>query len=63
MRAGWPAFVVSLAAGLIAVIICTTIAQVRLNAWNQPFYDAIPRRMDGTPEDVETSLESEVQHA
>jgi phosphoribosylformylglycinamidine synthase len=27
------------------------------------FYDAIPRRMDGTPEDVETSLESEVQHA
>lgn len=30
-----------LAAGLIAVIVCTTIAQVRLNAWNQPFYDAI----------------------
>ncbi|MEW5928853.1 MAG: phosphoribosylformylglycinamidine synthase subunit PurL [Gemmatimonadota bacterium] len=27
------------------------------------FYDAIPRRMDGTPEDVETALESEVQHA
>jgi phosphoribosylformylglycinamidine synthase len=27
------------------------------------FYGAIPRRMDGTPEDVETSLESEVQHA
>jgi putative ATP-binding cassette transporter len=30
-----------LAAGLIGVIVCTTIAQVRLNAWNQPFYDAI----------------------
>jgi len=27
------------------------------------YHDAIPRRMDGTPEDVETSLESEVQHA
>ncbi|HEX7241108.1 MAG TPA: AIR synthase-related protein, partial [Longimicrobiaceae bacterium] len=26
------------------------------------YYGAIPRRMDGTPEDVETSLESEVQH-
>jgi putative ATP-binding cassette transporter len=30
-----------LATGLIGVIVCTTIAQVRLNAWNQPFYDAI----------------------
>jgi vitamin B12/bleomycin/antimicrobial peptide transport system ATP-binding/permease protein len=30
-----------LVVGLIGVIICTTIAQVRLNAWNQPFYDAI----------------------
>ena len=30
-----------LAGGLIGVIVCTTIAQVRLNAWNQPFYDAI----------------------
>lgn len=26
------------------------------------FYSAIPRRMEGTPADVETSLESEVQH-
>jgi putative ATP-binding cassette transporter len=30
-----------LACALIGVIVCTTIAQVRLNAWNQPFYDAI----------------------
>jgi putative ATP-binding cassette transporter len=30
-----------LAAALLVVIVCTTIAQVRLNAWNQPFYDAI----------------------
>jgi putative ATP-binding cassette transporter len=30
-----------LTAGLLGVIVCTTIAQVRLNAWNQPFYDAI----------------------
>ena len=30
-----------IAAGLVAVIVCTTAAQVRLNAWNQPFYDAI----------------------
>jgi phosphoribosylformylglycinamidine synthase len=27
------------------------------------FYDAIPRRMEGTPADLETSLESEVQNA
>ncbi len=27
------------------------------------YYSAIPRRMEGTPADVETSLESEVQHA
>jgi phosphoribosylformylglycinamidine synthase II len=27
------------------------------------YYDAIPRRMDGTPADVLTALESEVQHA
>src|SRR5688572_17585816 len=33
-----------LAAGLIAVIVCTTVAQVRLNAWNQPFYDAIAQK-------------------
>jgi putative ATP-binding cassette transporter len=30
-----------LTAGLLAVIVCTTVGQVRLNAWNQPFYDAI----------------------
>jgi len=33
-----------LAVGLIAVIVCTTVAQVRLNAWNQPFYDAIAQK-------------------
>lgn len=33
-----------LAGGVIGVIVCTTIAQVRLNAWNQPFYDAIANK-------------------
>jgi putative ATP-binding cassette transporter len=30
-----------LAAGLLLVIIATTVVQLRLNAWNKPFYDAI----------------------
>ncbi len=33
-----------LVGGITAVIICTAAAQVALNAWNQPFYDAIERR-------------------
>ncbi len=34
----------SLAAGLAAVIGATTFAQLRLNAWNQPFFDAIKNK-------------------
>ncbi len=33
-----------LAAAIVAVIVATAVMQVRLNAWNQPFYDAIERR-------------------
>lgn len=38
----WP--LALLAAGLIVIIIGTTVAQVRLNAWNEPFYDAIANK-------------------
>ncbi|RTM05534.1 MAG: ABC transporter ATP-binding protein/permease [Hyphomicrobiales bacterium] len=31
-------------AGIIAVIVATSIGQVLLNRWNQPFYDALARR-------------------
>ncbi|WP_181164505.1 ABC transporter ATP-binding protein/permease [Amaricoccus solimangrovi] len=33
-----------LTAAIVAIIILTAVMQVRLNAWNQPFYDAIERR-------------------
>lgn len=33
-----------LAGAIVLVIIATAAMQVRLNAWNQPFYDAIQRR-------------------
>lgn len=33
-----------LAAAIVVVIVATAAMQVRLNAWNQPFYDAIERR-------------------
>ncbi len=33
-----------LAVAVVAVIIATAVAQVQLNAWNQPFYNAIERR-------------------
>lgn len=33
-----------LALGIIVVIIATAFAQVRLNAWNRPFYDAVERK-------------------
>jgi putative ATP-binding cassette transporter len=33
-----------LAAGIITVIAATAYAQIRLNAWNQPFYDALTRK-------------------
>jgi putative ATP-binding cassette transporter len=34
----------TLAGVLIAVIVATAYAQIRLNAWNQPFYDALTRK-------------------
>ncbi|HET9069457.1 MAG TPA: SbmA/BacA-like family transporter, partial [Amaricoccus sp.] len=33
-----------LAGAIVLVIIATAVMQVRLNAWNRPFYDAIERR-------------------
>lgn len=30
--------------GLVAVILITAYGQIRLNSWNQPFYDALARR-------------------
>jgi vitamin B12/bleomycin/antimicrobial peptide transport system ATP-binding/permease protein len=35
---------VLLAAGLVAVVAATAYMQIRLNAWNQPFYDALTRK-------------------
>src|SRR6516162_6442260 len=35
---------VTLAAGIFIVIAATAHMQVRLNAWNQPFYDAVTRK-------------------
>lgn len=35
---------VLLVVAIVAVVIATAVAQVALNAWNQPFYDAIERR-------------------
>ena len=37
-----------LGVGLVAVIGATAYGQVRLNAWNRPFYDALARRDGGT---------------
>src|SRR5262249_8884615 len=33
-----------LAAGLVAVVAATAYMQIRLNAWNQPFYDAVTHK-------------------
>ncbi len=33
-----------LSGAIVAIIVATAAMQVRLNAWNQPFYDAIERR-------------------
>ena len=33
-----------LAFALVAVIVATAYAQIRLNAWNQPFYNALTRK-------------------
>jgi putative ATP-binding cassette transporter len=38
------AALLALAAGLVAIVGLTAYAQVELNAWNQPFYDALSRR-------------------
>lgn len=38
---GW---LIAIAAALVAVIGTTAAMQIRLNAWNQPFYDALTRR-------------------
>jgi putative ATP-binding cassette transporter len=34
----------ALAAAIVGVIVATAVMQVRLNAWNRPFYDALERR-------------------
>lgn len=34
----------ALGAGLVTVIFLTAYGQIRLNSWNQPFYDALARR-------------------
>ncbi len=36
--------IVALTAAAVAVIVTTAYGQVRLNSWNQPFYDALSRR-------------------
>ncbi|PTE08832.1 glycosyl transferase family 1, partial [Mesorhizobium helmanticense] len=33
-----------LSIGIVAVIVATSVGQVLLNRWNQPFYDALARR-------------------
>ena len=43
-----------LAGAIVLVIVATAAMQVRLNAWNQPFYDAIERR--DLPEFVQPAL-------
>ena len=36
--------IVLLGVGLVLVIAATAFGQIRLNAWNQPFYNALERR-------------------
>ena len=36
--------IVTLALGIALVICATAFGQVRLNAWNQPFYDAVAHK-------------------
>jgi vitamin B12/bleomycin/antimicrobial peptide transport system ATP-binding/permease protein len=33
-----------LGAALVVVIAATAVTQIRLNAWNRPFYDALARK-------------------
>ncbi|MDE3239825.1 MAG: ABC transporter ATP-binding protein/permease [Paracoccaceae bacterium] len=35
---------IALAAGLVLIILATAYMQIRLNAWNRPFYDALTRK-------------------
>ncbi|HWY25132.1 MAG TPA: ABC transporter ATP-binding protein/permease [Nevskia sp.] len=35
---------VSLVIAIVLVLICTAYAQIRLNSWNKPFFDALSRR-------------------
>jgi putative ATP-binding cassette transporter len=48
LRALWASPVrntlLSLAGGIFVVILATAYGQIRLNRWNQPFYDALARR-------------------
>ena len=47
-RALWAAparnMLLTIAAALFAVIVATAYGQIRLNSWNQPFYDSLSRR-------------------
>jgi vitamin B12/bleomycin/antimicrobial peptide transport system ATP-binding/permease protein len=36
--------IVMLGVALVVVIAATAFGQIRLNAWNQPFYNALQRR-------------------
>ena len=36
--------IVGLGVGLVAVVGATAFGQIRLNAWNRPFYDALSRK-------------------
>ncbi|MDE2049512.1 MAG: ABC transporter ATP-binding protein/permease, partial [Gammaproteobacteria bacterium] len=36
--------IVGLTGAAVAVVVATAYGQVRLNRWNQPFYDALSRR-------------------
>jgi putative ATP-binding cassette transporter len=48
VRALWAspvrAALIAFSAGLLVVIVVTAYGQIRLNRWNQPFYDALSRR-------------------
>ena len=39
--------IILLCVGIVSVIALTAGAQIRLNAWNQPFYDALAQKSVG----------------
>jgi ABC-type uncharacterized transport system fused permease/ATPase subunit len=43
-KSGVARALVTLIVGLVVVIVGTAYAQIRINAWNKPFYDALSRR-------------------